>query len=120
MPGVHTMQGLLAYCAAPALYPSFKGETQKNSKRAKEDVVRIKGREFSSDLKINTIPTLACILVSYQKPLEIQEGELVEPIGVRRNKNKTYVECRFISPSEKAKPQMLASIEMSGAPTPKG
>jgi hypothetical protein len=110
------MQGLLAYCAAPAPYPSFKGETQKNSKRAKEDVVRIKGREFSSDLKINTIPTLACILVSYQKPLEIQEGELVEPIGVRRNKNKTYVECRFISPPEKAKPQMLASIEMSGAP----
>jgi hypothetical protein len=103
MPDVHTMQGLLAYCAAPATYPSFEGETQKNSKRVKEDVVRIKGREFSSDLKINTInnPTLARILVSYQKQLEIQEGELVEPIGVRRNKNRTYVECRFISPERK-------------------
>jgi hypothetical protein len=36
--------------------------------------------------------------------------------GVRRNKNRTYVECRFISPEQKAKQQMLASIEMSGAP----
>jgi hypothetical protein len=118
MPGVHTMQGLLAYCAAPAPYPPFEGETQKNSKRAKEDVVRIKGREFSSDLKIDTIdkPALARILVSYQKPLEIQEGELVEPIEVRRNKNRTYVECRFISPEQKARRQMLASIEMSDAP----
>jgi hypothetical protein len=117
MPGEHTMQGLLAYCAAPAPYPSFEGETQKNSKRAKEDVVRIKGREFSSDLKIDIIdsPTTARILVSYQKPLEIQEGELVEPIGVRRNKNKTCVECRFISPEQKVKRRMLASIEMSGA-----
>jgi hypothetical protein len=117
MPGVHTMQGLLAYCAAPAPYPSFEGETQKNSKRAKEDVVRIKGREFSSDLKIDTIdsPALARILVSYQKPLEIQEGELVEPIGVCRNKYRTYVECRFISPEQKARRQMLASIEMSDA-----
>jgi hypothetical protein len=40
----------------------------------------------------------------------------VEPIGVRRNKNGTYVEFRFISPEQKAKQQMLASIEMSGAP----
>ena len=40
----------------------------------------------------------------------------MEPIGVRRNKNRTYVECRFISPEQKAKQQMLASIEMSGAP----
>jgi hypothetical protein len=93
-------------------------ETQKNSRRVKEDVVRIKGREFSPDLKIDTIdnPTLARILVSYQKPLEIKEGELVELIGVRRNKTRTYVECRFISPEQKAKQQMLASIEMSGAP----
>jgi hypothetical protein len=118
MPGVHTMQGLLAFCAAPAPYPSFEGETQKNSKRAEKDVVRIKGREFRSDLKIDKIdnPTLARILVSYQKPLEIQEGELVEPIGVRRNKNTTYIECRFISPEQKASRQMLASIEMSDAP----
>jgi hypothetical protein len=66
MPGVHTMQGLLAYCAAPAPYPSFEGETQNNSKRAKEDVLRIKGRDFSTDLKIDTInnPTLVRILVS--------------------------------------------------------
>jgi trehalose/maltose hydrolase-like predicted phosphorylase len=112
------MQDLLVYCAAPAPYPFFEGETQKNSRRAKEDEVRIKGRQFSPDLKIDTInnPTLARILVSYQKPLEIKEGELVEPIGVRRNKNRTYVECRFISPEQKAKQQMLASIEMSGAP----
>jgi hypothetical protein len=40
----------------------------------------------------------------------------VEPIGARRNKNKTYVERRFISPEQKAKRKMLASIEMSGAP----
>jgi hypothetical protein len=102
MLGVQTMQGLLANCAA---YPFFDGETQKNSRRAKEDVVRIKGREISPDLKIDTIdnPTLARILVSYQKQLEIKEGELVEPIGVRKNKNRTYVECRFISPEQKAK-----------------
>jgi hypothetical protein len=76
MPGVHTMKGLLAYCAAPAPYPSLEGETQKNSKRAKEDVIRIKGREFSPDLKIDTIDnhTLARIRVLYQKPFEIQEG----------------------------------------------
>jgi hypothetical protein len=118
MPGVNTMQGLNAYCAAPAPYPSFEGETQKNAKRAKEEVVRIKGREFSSDLKIDTIdnPTLARIIVSHQKPLEIKDGEMVEPIGVRRNKNKTYVECRYIAPTQKARQQMLASIEMSDAP----
>jgi hypothetical protein len=118
MPGVNTMQGLNAYCAAPAPYPSFEGETQKNAKRAKEEVVRIKGREFGSDLKIDTIdnPTLARIIVSHQKPLEIKEGEMVEPIGVRRNKNKTYVECRYIAPTQKARQQMLASIEMSDAP----
>ncbi len=40
----------------------------------------------------------------------------MEPIRVRRNKNRTFVECRFISPEQKAKQQMLASIEMSGAP----
>ena len=76
--------------------------------------MHIKGREFSQDLKIDTIDnsTLARILVSYQKQLEIKEGELVELIGVRRNKNRTYVECRFISPEQKAKQQMLASIEM--------
>jgi len=104
MPGVQTMQGLLAYGAAPAPYAFFEGETQKNSRRAKEDVVRNKGREFSPDLKIDTIDnlTLARFLVSYQKPLEIKEGELVEPIGVRRNKNRTYVECKFISPEPKA------------------
>jgi hypothetical protein len=67
MPDVRTMQGLLAYCAAPAPYPSFEGETQKKPKRAKEDVVRIKGREFSSDLKIDTLdnPTLARLLLWY-------------------------------------------------------
>ena len=115
MLGVQTMQGLLAYCAA---YPFFDGETQKNSRRAKEDVLRIKDREFSPDLKIHTIdnPTLARILVSYQKSLEIKEGELVDPIGVRRNKNGTYVECRFISPVKKTKQQMLSSVEMSGSP----
>jgi hypothetical protein len=43
MPGVNTMQGLNACCAAPAPYPSFVGETQKNAKRANEEVVRIKG-----------------------------------------------------------------------------
>ena len=50
--------------------------------------MRIKGREFSSDLKIDTIdnPTLARIIVSHQEPLEIKEGEMVEPIGVRRTK----------------------------------
>ena len=65
--------------------------------------MRIKDREFSPDLKIDTIdnPTLVRILVSYEKPLEIKEGDLVEPIGVRRNKNRTYVECRFISPEQK-------------------
>ena len=115
MPGVNTMQGLNAYCAAPAPHPSFEGETQKNAKRAKEEVVRIKGREFSSDLKIDTIdnPTLARIIVSHQKPLEIKDCEMVEPIGVRRNKSKTYVECRYIAPTQKARQQMLSSIEMS-------
>ena len=118
MPGLNTMQGLNAYCAAPAPYPSFEGETQKNVKRAKEEVVHIKGREFTSDLKIDTIdnPTLARIIVSHQKPLEIKEGEMVEPIGVRRNKNKTYIEGRYIAPTQKARQQMLASIEMEDAP----
>jgi hypothetical protein len=75
--------------------------------------VRIKGRDFSPDLKIDTInnTTLAHILVLYQKQLEIKEGELVEQIRVLRNKNRTYVECRFISPEQKAKQQMLASMK---------
>jgi hypothetical protein len=74
---------------------------------------------FSSDLKIDTLdnPTLARLLLSHQTPLEIKEGELVEPIGVRRNKNKTYLECRFIAPEQKTAKQILASvIEMSNAP----
>jgi hypothetical protein len=52
----------------------------------------------------------------YQTQLEIKEGELVELIGVRRNKNKTYLECRFIAPEKKAAKQILASIELSNAP----
>ena len=122
MPGVNTMQGLNAYCAAPAPYPSFEGERQKNAKRAKEEVVRIKGREFSSDLKIDTIDnsTLARLIVAHQKPLEIKEGELVEPIGVRRNKTATYIECRFIEPAQKARQQMLTSIKMSDVPKGQG
>jgi hypothetical protein len=35
---------------------------------------------------------------------------------VCRNKNKTYLECRFIAPEQKAAKQVLASIEMSNAP----
>jgi hypothetical protein len=35
-PDVRTMQGLLAYCAAPAPYPSFEGETQKKPKERKK------------------------------------------------------------------------------------
>jgi hypothetical protein len=82
MPDVRTMHGLIGYCAGPAPYPSFEGGTQKKSKRVKEDVVRIKGREFSLDLKIDTLdnPTLARLLLSYQTQLEIKEGELVDPI----------------------------------------
>ena len=56
------------------------------------------------------------LLLSYQTPPEIKEGELVEPIGVRRNKNKMYLECRFIAPEQQAAKQILASIEMSNAP----
>jgi hypothetical protein len=52
------MQGLLAHNAAPVPYPFFEGETQKNSRRTKEDVVCIKGREFSPDLKIDTIDNI--------------------------------------------------------------
>jgi hypothetical protein len=54
------MQGLLKYCDAPAPYPSFEGEKGK-AKKAKEEVIRVKGREFNADLKIDTIdnPTLA-------------------------------------------------------------
>jgi hypothetical protein len=56
MPGVQTMLGLLAYCAAPAPYPFFEGETQKNSRRAKEDVVRIKA-ESSARTSKSTLST---------------------------------------------------------------
>ena len=55
-------------------------------------------------------------IISHQKLLEIKEGEMVEPIGVRRNKNKTYIEGRYIAPTQKARQQMLASIEMEDAP----
>ena len=61
-------------------------------------------------------PTLARLIVAHQKPLEIKEGELVEPIGVRRNKTTTYIEGRFIAPAQKARQQMLTSIKMSDAP----
>ena len=61
-------------------------------------------------------PKLARLLLLYQTQLEIKEGELVELIGVRRNKNKTYLECRFIAPEKKAAKQILASIELSNAP----
>ena len=116
MPGTRTMQGLLKYCDAPAPYPSFEGEKGK-AKKAKEEVIRVKGREFNADLKIDTIdnPTLARILLWYQKPLEIQDGEIVEPIGVRRNKTRTYLEYRFLAPEQKAKQQQLGMIEMSNS-----
>ena len=95
------MQSLLEYCDAPAPYPSFEGEKGK-AKKAKEEVIRVKGREFNADLKIDTIdnPTLARILLWYQKPLGIQDGDIVEPIGVRRNKTRTYLEYRFIAPTK--------------------
>ena len=45
---------------------------------------------------------LARLIVAHQKQLEIKEGELVEQIGVRRNKTTTYIEGRFIAPVHKA------------------
>jgi hypothetical protein len=56
---------LASLLRCPASYPSFEGETEDNSNRAIEDVVRVKGREFNSDLKIDTIDnsTLARILL---------------------------------------------------------
>jgi hypothetical protein len=45
---------LACLLCCPCHYPSFEGETQKNPKRAKEDVVRIMGREFRWDLNIDT------------------------------------------------------------------
>ena len=115
---VNRGNNMQAYCAAPAPYPSFEGEKQKVSRRAKDDVVRIKGRELSSDLNIDTLdnPTLARLLVSYQTPLAIKEGELVEPIGVRRNKTKTYLECRFIAPEQKADPGIHRDVKCSKRP----
>ena len=38
-------------------------------------------------------PTLPRILLWYQKPLEIQDGEIVEPIGVRRNQQMQNTAC---------------------------
>ena len=87
-------KGLLKHCDAPAPYPSFEGEKGK-AKKAKEEVIRAKGRELNADLKIDTIdnPTLPRMLLWHQKPLEIQDGEIVEPIGVRRNQQMQNTVC---------------------------
>ena len=47
---------------------------------------------------------------------ESPAAALLRDFGVRRNKNKTYLECRFIAPEQKAAKQILASIERSNAP----
>jgi len=119
MPNVRTMQGLFAYCAAPASYPSFEGEKQKNSKRAKDVVVRIKGTESLARTSISTLSTIPRWHASSYRTRhrwKLKEGELVELIRVRRNKNNTYLECRFIAPEQKTAKKILASIEMSNAP----
>jgi hypothetical protein len=76
MPGVHTMQGLLAYCDAPAPYLSFEGEMQKNSKRAKEDVVRIKDRSLArtSRLALSTTPHLHAFSYRIRSSLKFRKA----------------------------------------------
>jgi hypothetical protein len=89
-------------CSLPLLRGGDAKEFQKSERRCSaHQGQRVQAGPQDRHYPIDN-PTLARILVSYQKPLEIKEGELVEPIGVRRNKNRTYVECKFISPEPKA------------------
>ena len=47
------------------------------------------------------------------KPLNLTADTIVEPIGVRRNKGRTYLEYRYVKPEDKAKSNELGDLPMT-------
>ena len=45
--------------------------------------------------------SLARVIVRHAKPLQISDTDLVEPTGVRTNKNRVTIEYRYLTPKER-------------------
>ena len=88
----------------PVPFPSLEGERKVSGSIERKDSVQIKGRELPSDTNIDTLDdaTLARVITWHAKPLQLDSETLVEPIGSRKNKNRTILEFRFIEPRDKA------------------
>ena len=105
-PDVTTMQQLVRVCKTQTPFPATEGERQaiqEAKEVARRNSVQIKGRELPASTKILTLDdaSLARVIVHHAKPLQLNDGELIQPTGMRRNKGRVTIEYKFISPNDK-------------------
>ena len=117
-PDIVTMQQLVRVCKHQTPFPATEGEKQaiREAKEvARRNSIQIKGRELPASTKILTLDdaSLARAIVHHAKPLQLNEEELVQPTGMRRNKGRVTIEYRFISPNDKAARGNVGTIPVS-------
>ena len=105
-PHIKTMQDLVQVCKIKTPFPLSEGEKH-TRKRAvidtQQDSVQIKGRKLHAETQLVTLDdaSLARVIVRHAKPLQISDTDLVEPTGVRTNKNRVTIEYRYLTPKER-------------------
>ena len=88
---------------------------QADKQVARQNSVRVKGREIPATTKLVALDdaSLARAIVNHAKPLQLDERELVQPTGVRRNKGNITIEYKFLEPEERATKGDVGSIPVS-------
>ena len=117
-PDITTMQQLVGVCKIQTPFPATEGErqaVQADKQVARQNSVRVKGREIPATTKLVALDdaSLARAIVNHAKPLQLDERELVQPTGVRRNKGNITIEYKFLEPEERATKGDVGSIPVS-------
>jgi hypothetical protein len=105
-------------CKIKTPFPLSEGEKQSRKRaaiRTQQDSVQIKGRQLHAETQLITLDdaSLARAIVRHAKPLQISDSELVEPIGVRTNKNRVTIEYRYLTPKERDMRRDVGTILIS-------
>ena len=112
------MQQLVGVCKIQTPFPATEGErqaVQADKQVARQNSVRVKGREIPATTKLVALDdaSLARAIVNHAKPLQLDDRELVQPTGVRRNKGNVTIEYKFLEPEERATKGDVGSIPVS-------
>jgi hypothetical protein len=100
-PDITTVQQLVRVCRHQTPFPATEGEKQalqEAQEVARRNSVRIKGRELPANTKILTLDdaSLARAIVHHAKPLQLNDEELVQPTGMRRNKGRVTIDAYML------------------------